>query len=71
MTLSGARKPFLVVDVFAEREPNEKRPLALGADATRRMKRDALALIALGDRGPDLDEGGEVGRNESWDELAV
>lgn len=53
---AGASSPFFVVKVV--REPRLKRPLALGADATRRMKREAEAPIDLGDSGPlvhDLD----------------
>lgn len=53
---SGASKPFFVVEV--EREPIENRPLALGAEATLRMKREADAPIDLGVRPPvgrDLD----------------
>lgn len=49
LAFAGARKPFLVV------VPDDcllKRPLALGADATRRMNRVADAPIARGDRGP-------------------
>lgn len=52
---AGARKPFLVDDDF---EPKEKRPFAFGADATRRINREAEALTDLGLRGTfvrDLD----------------
>ena len=51
---AGASRPFLVVVPDIDREPNEKRPLALGADATRRMKREAVAPTDLGLRGPLL-----------------
>ena len=34
----------------------KKRPFAFGADATRRMNRDAFAPKAFGERGPDFDE---------------
>ncbi len=50
MESAGARSPFLVVEV--DREFGEKRFLALGADATLRMKRVAVALMDLGDSGP-------------------
>jgi len=49
---AGASNPFLVVDED-KREFNENKPFALGADATRRMKRDAEAPIDLGDLGDD------------------
>jgi hypothetical protein len=42
----GAKKPFLVV--AGKREPEKNRPLAFGADATRRINLEAEALIALG-----------------------
>lgn len=35
-----------------DRAPEEKRCLAFGAEATRRIKRVADALIAFGDSGP-------------------
>ena len=47
---AGASSPFFVVDV--DREPRLKRPLAFGAEATRRIKRDAEIPIDLGDKGP-------------------
>lgn len=53
----GESNPFLVVVGGVDRcEPSEKRPFAFGADATRRMNRDAPALIALGDSGPAREE---------------
>jgi hypothetical protein len=45
--------PFLVVEDDRELE---KSPLALGAEATRRMKRVAEAPIAFGDSGPEREE---------------
>lgn len=58
--------------VFAEREPNENRPFAFGADATRRINRVALAPIALGDRGLARDaDGGEGGEKDICDAFAV
>ena len=67
----GESSPFFVVAPL-ERLPSAKRPFAFGADATRRMKRDAFAPNALGDSGPDR-EGvvGVGGMKESCDELAV
>lgn len=63
--LPGDSKPFFVVVTF-ERVLSEKRPLALGADATRRMNRDALAPIALGESGPArVGVGGVGGMKES------
>ena len=72
----GESRPFRVVDVPFERPPSAKRPFAFGADATRRMKRDAFAPIALGESGPPwrpVREGvvGVGGMKESCDELAV
>jgi hypothetical protein len=59
--VSGAKNPFFVaVEDF---EPMENRPLALGAEATRRMKREAVAPIDLGLSGPfvrDLEKVGVV-----------
>jgi hypothetical protein len=54
----GARRPFLVGDVCTDavRFPDENRPFALGADATRRMKRLAEAPTPLGESGPREDE---------------
>jgi hypothetical protein len=67
---AGARYPFFVADI--ERELPEKRFLALGADATRRMNRVADAPIALGDRGPaGRDVDGVEGPNEASDGCAV
>jgi hypothetical protein len=67
----GANSPFLVVD--ADLEPRENKPLAFGAEATRRMKRVAEAPIALGDSEPfGFGFEGVVGvRNEAWDGSAV
>lgn len=60
--------PFLVED---DLEP-EKRPLALGAEATRRMKRVADAPIAFGESGPDRDVDWTGGRaNDACDGPAV
>jgi hypothetical protein len=60
---AGASIPFLVVQVL-DREFIENKPFALGADATRRIKRDAEAPIDLGDNGapPDRDVKGVGGR---------
>ena len=71
MASPGESSPFFVVAPF-ERPLSAKRPFAFGADATRRMKRDAFAPIALGESGP-VREGvvGVGGMNESCDELAV
>jgi hypothetical protein len=68
---AGASIPFFVVEV--EREPSENKPLALGAEATRRIKRDAVAPIDLGDRGPlPRDFEGVVGvAKDACDGLAV
>lgn len=72
MTSAGASSPFFVVVPDAERDPNEKRPFAFGAEATRRMNRDALAPKALGESGPDLDvDGGVVGMKDIWEAFAV
>lgn len=49
-SLAGANNPFLIVE--EDLEPMENRPLALGAEATRRRKRDAVAPIDLGVNGP-------------------
>ena len=68
----GESSPFFVVAFECARPPSAKRPFALGADATRRMNRDAFAPIALGESGPRLDGVvGVGGMNESCDELAV
>jgi len=55
----------------ADREPRENSPFAFGADATLRMKRVAFAPIALGDNGPDRDDGVLVGAKVSCDASAV
>lgn len=47
---AGAKRPFLVGT--ADREPDEKRCFAFGAEATRRMKRVADAPMAFGESGP-------------------
>ena len=61
----GAKRPFFVgVDLG----PTEKRPLALGADATRRRNREAEAPTAFGVRGRFRDrDGGGGPLNEAWD----
>lgn len=68
---AGASSPFFVVEV--ERDPSEKRPFALGAEATRRIKRDADAPIARGDNGPfPRDFEGVLGiANDACDGFAV
>jgi len=65
----GASRPFFVVD----REPRLKRPFALGADATLRMKREAEAPTAFGLRGPLVLDRDGVGRapKEGCDGAAV
>lgn len=69
----GESSPFFVIALWFERPPSAKRPFAFGADATRRIKRDALAPIAFGESGPPKRDGvvGVGGMNEYWDELAV
>lgn len=70
---AGANSPFLVV-ADDDLEPIEKRPFAFGADATRRMNRDAVALTDFGLRGPFVrDRGGVggVGENEDCEGSAV
>lgn len=57
MIVAGARRPFLVATVDC-REPRLKRPFALGADATRLIRRDAVAPTDRG-REREADEGGE------------
>jgi hypothetical protein len=47
---AGASSPFFVV--APDREPIENSPFALGAEATRRMNREALAPTDFGLRGP-------------------
>ena len=56
---AGASMPFFVVGV--DRDPSEKRPLALGADATRRIKREAEAVTDLGLSGAWVRERDGVG----------
>lgn len=71
---AGASRPFFVVVLEDERVEIEKRPLAFGADATRRMKRDADAPIDFGESGPLLPvcRDMECGvAKEAWDGLAV
>jgi len=53
----GAKSPFFVATDDC-REPRLKSPFAFGADATRRMRRDAVALIERELRGRCPDEGG-------------
>lgn len=55
---AGARSPFLVATADC-REPRLKRPFALGADATRLMRRDAVAPTDREGREREADEGGE------------
>lgn len=72
ITSAGASKPFLVG--AADREPDKKRCLAFGAEATRRMKRVAEAPIARGDSGPErLAEGPcpNGSTKDCWDGSAV
>lgn len=54
----GANRPFLVVGVDGDGAEDRKRPLALGAEATRRMKRvmdfgesNGRELVAVVDEG--------------------
>ena len=56
---AGANNPFLVAG--EDFEPMENRPLALGAEATRRMNREAVAPIDLGLNGPFVRDLGKVG----------
>jgi len=56
---TGANNPFLVAGKGFE--PMENRPLALGADATRRMNREAEVPIDLGLKGPYVRDLGKVG----------
>lgn len=68
---AGARNPFLVA---GERDPSVKRPLAFGAEATRRMKREAEAPTDFGLRGPfvrDLDGVSVAGNGAGCEGLAV
>lgn len=61
---AGARNPFFVV----EDRFGEKRSLALGAEATRRINRGS-APIDLGDLGPPcrFPDGGERGLKDVWE----
>ena len=54
----GAKSPFFVA-TDDWREPRLKSPFAFGADATRLMRRDAVALIERELRGRCPDEGGK------------
>lgn len=69
---AGANNPFFVVG--EDLEPMENRPLALGADATRRMNREAVAPIDLGLNGPFIRDfegvGGATG-NDTCEGFAV
>ena len=68
---AGDSSPFLVALWVGEcRESRENRFFVLGADATRRMNRDALADMFRGDSGPPC-RGGVVALNDCCDELAV
>ena len=58
---AGAKSPFFVTTVDW-REPRLNRPFALGADATRLIKRDAVAPIERGVRGRCPDEGSGSGK---------
>lgn len=60
ITSAGASSPFFVVVPDADREPSEKRPFAFGADATRRIKREAFWPMILGESGPGREDGGGV-----------
>lgn len=57
-TVVGVKSPFFVA-ADDWREPRLKSPFALGADATRLMRRDAVALIERELRGRCPDEGGK------------
>jgi len=61
----GASKPFLVV-ADGDREPIENSPLALGAEATRRIKRVADALTDFGVRGTFVFERVGALEKECW-----
>lgn len=68
----GASNPFLVVVPDKEREPREKRFFALGAEATRRIKRVAPWPMALGESGPDREVlGDDVWPKDCGEALAV
>lgn len=56
---AGAKNPFLVAGI--DFEPMENRPLALGAEATRRMNREAVAPIDLGLNVPFVRDLGKLG----------
>lgn len=58
---AGAKSPFFVT-IDDCREPRLKSPFALGADATRLMRRDAVAPIERELRGRCPDEGGGSGK---------
>jgi hypothetical protein len=60
----GDKSPFLVGVDFA---PTEKRPLALGADATLRRNREAEAPTAFGVRGRLRDRDGGGPLKEDWE----
>jgi len=66
---AGAKNPFLVAG--EDLEPMENRPLALGAEATRRMNREAVAPIDLGLNGPFVRDRGEVGAGMGNDDCDV
>lgn len=71
MVSPGDSKPFFVVAPF-ERELSENRPLAFGADATRRINRDAPAPMAFGESGPvRVGVEGVGGMKESCEEFVV
>jgi hypothetical protein len=66
---AGDKSPLRVVDLLLVLIEN--RPFALGAEATRRMKRDADAPIVRGESGACRGDG-EWGRGmDCWEELAV
>lgn len=52
-------------------EPRENRPLALGAEATRRISREAVAPTDLGRNGPFVRDLGEVGGVTGNDDCEV
>lgn len=57
-TVGGVKSPFFVA-ADDWREPRLKSPFAFGADATRLMRREAVALIEREFRGRCPDEGGK------------
>jgi hypothetical protein len=69
---AGERRPFFVAlwDRLC-RASRVKRFLVLGAEATRRINRDALADMLRGDSGPPVRGGVWEAPNDCWDELAV